>query len=107
MSALLTDYIISDPAICGGKPTIAGSRVRVQDIYLLHELQGMSLDEILEGYPQLSPTQIYSALAYYWDHRDEIDAQMQAADELIKQLKQQQGLSALQRKLAKHHGTNG
>ena len=83
-----------------------GSRIRVQDIFVLHELQGLSVDEIVDGYPQLTPAQVYAALSYYWDHKDEIDAEMQASHEVIEQLKQQQGMSALERKLANPRVTN-
>jgi uncharacterized protein (DUF433 family) len=106
MPSLMTEYITIDPAVCGGKPCIAGSRVRVQDIFVLHELQGQSVDEIVEGYPQLSPAKVYAALAYYWDHKEEIDQQMLATQELVDRLKLAQGTSALQRKLANHRGTN-
>lgn len=106
MPSILIEHIAIDPSICGGKPCIAGSRVRVQDIYVLHELQGLSVDEIVDGYPGLTPAQVYAALSYYWDHKDEIDRQMQTSQDMIEQLKQQQGISALQRKLATHRGPN-
>jgi uncharacterized protein (DUF433 family) len=40
----------------GGRPRIAGHRIRVQDIVVLHEQQGQSLDEIVSAYPQWSVT---------------------------------------------------
>ena len=60
----------------GGKPCIAGTRVRVQDIVACHEFQGMSADEIAAGYPQIALADVYAALAFYHDHRDEIRKQM-------------------------------
>ncbi|HEX5442744.1 MAG TPA: DUF433 domain-containing protein, partial [Pirellulales bacterium] len=71
MSQAEIGRIASNPGICGGKPCIAGSRIRVQDVYVWHELQGLSVDEIVSRYPQLSMADVYAALSYYWDHRDE------------------------------------
>ncbi|MBL8822153.1 MAG: DUF433 domain-containing protein [Planctomycetia bacterium] len=107
MSSLMTEYISIDPAICGGKPCIAGTRIRVQDIFVLHELQGLGVDEIVEGYPQLTPAKVYAALAFYWDHKEEIDQHMQSTQDLVEKLKLAQGSSALQRKMANHRGSNG
>ncbi len=105
MSTLVQQqYIVSNPAICGGKPTIDGTRIRVQDIYELHELEGLSVDEIVDGYPHIKPSQVYAALSYYWDHKEEIDAQRLAGEQLVEKLRQQQGPSALERKLAERHG---
>jgi uncharacterized protein (DUF433 family) len=58
-----------------GGPTarIAGHRIRVQDVVIWHEKLGMSPDEIVYHYPTITLADIYAALAYYWDHRDEIE----------------------------------
>ena|SRR5688500_9038480 len=80
-------HITCTPGVCGGKPCIAGHRIRVQDIYVLHELQGRSADEIVDAYPQLTHADVYAALAYFWDNRETILAQMRAGDELVEQLK--------------------
>jgi len=63
---------MATPGTCGGKPRIAGTRIRVQDIYVWHELQGQSAEEILTHFPHLTLAGIYAALAYFWDHRDAI-----------------------------------
>src|SRR5438552_513995 len=47
MDQTLTTHIESKATVCGGKPCIAGTRIRVQDIYVWHELQGQSADEIV------------------------------------------------------------
>ena len=39
----------------------------------------MSADEILAGMPNLTPSQLFSALAYYFDHQDEIDGDLKEA----------------------------
>ena len=65
-------HISRTPGVCGGKPCIAGTRIRVLDIYVLHELQGKGPDEIIQDFPQLTMADIFASLTYLWDHRDEI-----------------------------------
>lgn len=66
----------------GGKPCIAGTRTRVQDVYIWHEIEGMSPDEIVYQYPELALSQVYAALAYYFAHPQEIQAAF-AEDETL------------------------
>ncbi|MBN1506360.1 MAG: DUF433 domain-containing protein [Sedimentisphaerales bacterium] len=48
------DYIIADPAILGGKPTIKGTRIAVE--FIIQRLaQGRTEAELLENYPRLTP----------------------------------------------------
>ncbi len=65
-------YITHNPRICGGEPIIKGTRISVR---LIVEWEGMgkSVDEIVSMYPHLNHSQIYDALSYYYDHKDEID----------------------------------
>ena len=74
MPTELATHIESRPEKCGGKPCIVGTRIRVQDIYVWHELRGQSPDEIVANFPQVSLGQVHAALAYYHDHRAEIQA---------------------------------
>lgn len=90
-------HIERDPARCGGKPCIAGTRIRVWDVHVWHELRGWSPAEIITQFPQLSFADIYAALAYYHDHREEIEAQIRQDDEFVLQLKTQSGPSKLER----------
>jgi uncharacterized protein (DUF433 family) len=94
-----TPRIVSTPGICGGKPCVAGTRIRVQDIYVWHELQGRSADEIVSEFPQLTMADVYAALSYFWDHRDEIQRQMADAESLASELKARSP-SLLRQKLA-------
>ena len=57
----------------GPKPRIAGHNIRVQDVAIWHEKLGMSPSEIVEQYPTISLADVHAALAYYWDHREEIE----------------------------------
>ena len=44
----------------------------MQDLVSWHETDGFSPDEIVSRFPQLTLADVYAALSYYWDHRDEI-----------------------------------
>lgn len=68
----LDQHIEITPGIAGGKPRIAGHRITVQNIAIWHERMGRSADEIAADY-DLTLADIYAALAYYFDHREEID----------------------------------
>ncbi len=74
-------HITKTPGICGGRPCIAGHRMRVQDIVVLHEMRGMSTKAILAEYPGISLADVYAALVYYFDNPAEIDAGFRKADE--------------------------
>ncbi|MCD6488138.1 MAG: DUF433 domain-containing protein [Desulfurococcales archaeon] len=62
MSAKKFRWVITDPKICHGKPVFKGTRVLVSDV-LEMLAEGMSIDDILEEYPQLSKEMILEALA--------------------------------------------
>jgi uncharacterized protein (DUF433 family) len=84
----LNDHIVSTPGIVGGRPRIAGHRITVADIMVWHELMGQSADEIAADY-NLNLADIYAALAYYFDHREEIDIQIQEDEVFIEAIRQQ------------------
>jgi len=55
--------IISDPSICMGKPVVRGTRITVE--LILENLgAGMTLETLLQEYPQLSREAVLAALAY-------------------------------------------
>jgi uncharacterized protein (DUF433 family) len=79
-------HIEVTPGTCSGKPRIAGHRIRVQDVVLWTE-EGRSADEIVAGFPQLSLGDVYAALAYYHDHREQVDRDIRADHEFLQRLK--------------------
>jgi uncharacterized protein (DUF433 family) len=72
MQSVISEHIESTPGICGGRPRIAGHRIRVSDIIVWHERQGLSPEEIVTRFPQIGLADVYAALAYYHDHHDEV-----------------------------------
>ena len=93
-------HIETQAGKCGGKPVIAGTRIRVWDVYVHHERLGKSPDEIVRAYPHITLADVHAALAYYWDHKDQIDQQMRDADEFVAQLQDSNEVSPLAQKLA-------
>ena len=80
----------------GPKARIIGHRIRVKDIVMWHEHQRASVDDIVEQFPQLSHGDVYAALAYYWDNKDEIDASMAADEAFVDEMRRSGPPSRLQ-----------
>lgn len=72
------------PGRCGGQATVAGTRIRVSTILVCYR-QGMTVEEIVQQYPHLRPADVYDALAYAYDHAEEMKADLAADDEAIVQ----------------------
>jgi uncharacterized protein (DUF433 family) len=83
----------------GPKARIVGHRIRVVDVVEWHEKQGMSVDEIVEQFPTITHADVHAALAYYWDHRDEIEAKMAEDEAYAEEMRRKQGPSLLEQKL--------
>lgn len=89
MITISTEHISKTPGVCGGKACIAGHRIRVMDIVTLHERGGMTPDEIADEYPGITLADVHAALAYYFDHRDDIDAEFREARETADRMRSQ------------------
>jgi uncharacterized protein (DUF433 family) len=76
MVAVPINYLSIDER---GVAYIAGTRMKVRQI-AQETLQGSNPREILEAHPHLSLSQIHAALAYYYDHQAEMDAEIEAAE---------------------------
>ena len=97
----LDQHIEITPGICGGKPRIAGHRITVRQIVVWHERLGRNADEIATEY-DLDLSDVYAALAYYFDHREEIDQDLEDSASWIAELKQSSP-SLLKRRFATVH----
>ena len=83
----LDRHIETTPGIAGGKPRIAGHRITVQDVVVWHERMGKSADEIAAEY-SLTLADVYAALTYYFDHREEIDRALEEGRAFAESLRQ-------------------
>jgi uncharacterized protein (DUF433 family) len=68
-------------------PIIAGTTMKVIELALAQIAYGWSPEELHFQFPYLSLGQIYSALAYYWDHREELDREVERRLEAVSQLR--------------------
>lgn len=71
------NLIAINPNVRRGRPHIIGTSVTVSDVAIAHIYHGQDADGIAAWYA-LSLPQVYAALAYYYDQKDEIDAQIHA-----------------------------
>ena len=78
-------HVVTTPGTCGGAPRIDGTRIRVSQVVLMTE-QGMSPDEVIASLPHLTLGQVYGALSYYHDHREQIDDEIRSADKEFERL---------------------
>jgi len=71
-------HVTITPGVCGGSPAIAGTRFPVRSVvhYILR--LGLTAEELAHRFPHLTLAQIHDALAYYYDNRAEIDADIAA-----------------------------
>ena len=83
----LADRIVRPPGVRGVKPRIAGHRITVADVAIWYERMGMSPDEIVSEYPTITLSDVHAALAYYFDHRDEVDQEIQNGEEFAEKLR--------------------
>jgi uncharacterized protein (DUF433 family) len=61
-----------------GRAFVEGTAMKVTDLILFQRALGWSPEELHLQLPELSLGQIHSALAYYWDHREALDQQIEA-----------------------------
>jgi len=66
-------HIVKIDGICDGQATIEGTRIAVWHIVGYYYKVGMSVEDILAEWTYLTPAQVFSALAYYHDNKQEID----------------------------------
>ncbi len=71
-------YIVRSDDICTGSPVLAGTRTRVIDIVIEYTVLGRSPDEIVDAHPYLDLAKVHDALSYYYENREELDAEVPA-----------------------------
>jgi uncharacterized protein (DUF433 family) len=66
-------YLKRIPGVRGGNTIVEGTRIGVHDVVALI-VNGSSVDDVVRSFPDLRRSHVYECLAYYEDHRGEIDA---------------------------------
>jgi uncharacterized protein (DUF433 family) len=105
MTAVTISHIVLDDR---GRAFVEGTRTRVAMI-VMDKINGLSPEQIHASYPYLSISRIYAALAYYYDHQAELDAEIARESREITALRDQAIATAgqpaqaeLQRRLDSH-----
>jgi len=80
-------------------PFIEGTSMKIVELIASVKAYGWSPEELLQSYPHLTLSKIYSALAYYWDRKAEIDADIEQREQYAEQLEQEAGESPFAAKL--------
>lgn len=88
--------IVSTPGTCGGRPRIDGHRITVEDVAIWHERMGMSPDEIVSAYLSITLADVYAALAYYYENRERLDADIVEGERFVREMKAKLGPGPLQ-----------
>ncbi len=78
--------IVSTPGMCGGRPRIDGHRITVEDVAIWHERMGMSPDEIVSSRPTITLSDVHAALAYYYENRERIDADIEEGAKFVQEI---------------------
>lgn len=79
------DTIVSDPQVRGGQPIIKGTSIRVLDVIATHLYRGLSPEELAVNF-RLDLGQVYAVLAYYYQHKSQLDAQFRRDAEIAEKL---------------------
>lgn len=80
------DLITIDPEVRNGRPCLEGTTIEVAAIVTAKVVGGQEPEEIAADY-ELTLSQVYAALAYYYDNKQAIDATIQARRQLALSMK--------------------
>jgi uncharacterized protein (DUF433 family) len=78
------EHVVLDGA---GNPMIDGTTMKVVELVLETIAHGWSPAELHFQHPYLTLGQIHSALAYYWDHQEELDRDIERRHELAQRMR--------------------
>ena len=82
-----------------GAPVLAGTTMKVVELVMAQRAHGWSPEELHFQYPHLPLGQIHAALGYYWDHKDELDADIERRSRYADQARRESGPSPVAEKL--------
>lgn len=68
-------HVRCDSRLLSGSPHVEGSRVPVRRLWAWHR-SGVSIDTLLKRYPRLGPARVLDALAFAYDNREVVEADL-------------------------------
>ena len=80
-------YIVKTPGIVGGKARVNGSRIPVWTL-VAHYLNGASPEALANDF-EISLAQVHGGLAYYYEHKTEIDDDIRTQMKQAREMKEQ------------------
>lgn len=80
-------YVARKRGLCGGKPAIRGTRIKVSQIAIEYEQMGMTPDEIIQAYPHLTLSEVHDALSYYYENIEAINEDISKDEEYVVHLR--------------------
>jgi uncharacterized protein (DUF433 family) len=69
-------HIVRQPGVCGGSPTIRGTRISVRHVAELFQA-GECAENIRQSFPHLRLSWVHDAISYYLDHQPDIDREIE------------------------------
>lgn len=69
-------YIVKAAKVCGGRAVIVGTRISVSSLIEYYQ-RGMSVEELLDEFEYVPPSYIHAAFLYYYEHRGEIEKEIE------------------------------
>jgi uncharacterized protein (DUF433 family) len=93
--ATIPQVVIDDKGVA----RVAGSRIRIVDLAMEHTGLGLTPEQIHAQHPHLTLGQIYAALAYYFDHKAELDAKIEDDARFADEMRAQAGESAFLKRM--------
>jgi uncharacterized protein (DUF433 family) len=82
-----------------GVPLIANTTMKVVELVMAQIAYGWSPEELYFQHPYLTMSQIHSALAYYWEHKEALDADIKRRTQYAEKLRQEAAPSPLATRL--------
>lgn len=83
------NLISTDPNVRGGRPCIAGTGIEVTTVAIAHIVHGQTPGAFAADYG-VPIAQVYAALAYYYEHKAELDALMHERDQIAAAFREKQ-----------------
>jgi len=81
------NLIATDPKIRSGRPFVVGTTITVADVAIVKIFHAQGADDIAAWF-DISLPQVYAALAYYYEHKAEIDADIRERDRIAVEMKE-------------------
>lgn len=82
-----------------GVARVGNTRMKVIHLVTAHQIHGYSPAELHFQFPDISMSEVHAALAYYWDHKDDLDNEIEQLDQYIDQLRHDAGESLAAKRL--------